>query len=72
MTTVTTQPIKDAISEEAFNEWKAGIMAKAKMALPEMMRALNYGRSNLNRVNQITHQIFSELQNVDQEIFKDS
>lgn len=66
------QPIKDAISEEAFNEWKLGIMTKAKMALPEMMRALNHGRSNLNLVNQITQQIFSALQNVDQEIFKDS
>lgn len=72
MTTATIQPIKDFISEDAFTEWKAVIMAKAKMTLPEMMRALNHGRSNLNRVNQITHQIFSELQNVDQEIFKDS
>ena len=72
MTTATTQFIKDSILEEAFNEWKAGIMTKAKMALPEMMRALNHGRSNLNLVNQITQQIFSALQNVDQEIFKDS
>ena len=70
MTTATTQFIKDAISESQFNEWKAGIMTKAKMSLPEMMGALNHDRANLNQADQITNKIFSELKNVKEDVFK--
>lgn len=72
MTTATTQPIKDFISEDAFNEWKAGLIAKAKSLLPSIISESRKAELDLDQANDIANKLFSELQNTNEKAFKES
>ena len=72
MTTVATQPIKDFISEVAFNEWKAGLIAKAKSLLPSIISESYKAELDLDQANDIANQLFSKLQNTNEKAFKES
>lgn len=72
MTTATTQFIKDFISKEAFNEWKAGIIAKAKSLLPSIISESYKAELDLNQANDIANQLLSKLQNTNEKAFKES
>ena len=72
MTTATTQFIKDFISKEAFNEWKAGIIAKAKSLLPSIISESYKTELDLNQANDIANQLLSKLQNTNEKAFKES
>ena len=72
MTTATTQFIKDFISKEAFNEWKAGIIAKAKSLLPSIISESYKAELDLNQANVIANRLFAELQNTNKTVFKES
>lgn len=72
MTTVATQPIKDFISEFAFNEWKAGLIAKAKSLLPSIISESYKAELDLDQANDIANQLFSKLQNTNEKAFKES
>lgn len=71
MTTIA-QPIQDFIPESQFNEWKAGIIAKAKFLLPDIISGLEQKGSRLHRAQEITTRIFTDLQNTDEEVFEES
>ena len=72
MTTATTQPIKDFISEVAFNEWKTGLIAKAKSLLPSIISESYKAELDLDQANDIANQLFSKLQNTNEKAFKES
>ena len=72
MTTATAQPIKDFISEDAFNEWKAGLIAKAKSLLPSIISESYKAELDLDQANDIANQLFSKLQNTNEKAFNES
>ena len=72
MTTATTQPIKDFISENQFNKWKAGIITKAKTLLPSIINESYEAELALNQANDIANQLFTKLQNTNKKAFKES
>lgn len=72
MTTATAQPIKDFISEDAFNEWKAGLIAKAKSLLPSIISESYKAELDLDQANDIANQLFSKLQNTNEKTFNES
>ena len=67
-----TQLIQDFIPESQFNEWKAGIIAKAKFLLPDIISGLEQKGSHLHRAQEITTRIFTDLQSTDEEVFDES
>lgn len=67
-----TQLIQDFIPESQFNEWKAGIIAKAKFLLPDIISGLEQKGSRLHRAQEITTRIFTDLQSTDEEVFDES
>lgn len=66
------QPIKDFISQNQFNEWKAGIIAKAKSLLPSIISESYKAELDLNQANVIANRLFAELQNTNKTVFKES
>ena len=70
--TTTTQLIQDFIPESQFNEWKAGIIAKAKFWLPDIISNLKKKESSLHRAQEITARLFTDLQNTDEMAFNES
>lgn len=70
--TTTAQPIKDFIPESQFNEWKDGIIAKAKTLFPALISKLNQKEARLDHANRLAMHIFSKLENVKEEVFNDS
>lgn len=70
--TTTTQPIQDFITALQFNEWKAGIITKAKFLLPNIISDLKKKESSLYRANKLTTQLFTDLQSTDEEVFDES
>lgn len=70
--TTNTQLIQDFIPESQFNEWKAGIIAKAKFLLPNIISDLDKKESILHRANKFTTQLFTDLQSTDEETFDES
>ena len=70
--TTTTQLIQDFIPESQFNEWKAGIIAKAKFWLPDIISNLKKKESSLHRAQEITSRLFTDLQNTDEMAFNES
>lgn len=70
--TTTAQLIKDSIPEVQFNEWKAGIIAKAKFLLPQIISDLCQWEDRLHRADRITTQLFNELQGVNKDVFNES
>ena len=72
MTTATTQPIKDFISKNQFNEWKAGIIAKAKSLLPSVISESYQAELDLEQANDIANQLLTKLQNTNEKAFKKS
>lgn len=71
MTTIA-QPIQDFITALQFNEWKAGIIDKAKFLLPNIISDFKKKKLSLHRAQEITARIFAELQNTDEETFDES
>ena len=72
MTTATIQPIKDLIPESQFNEWKDGIITKAKALFPALISSLHQKEVRLDRANRLAMHIFSKLENLNEEVFNDS
>lgn len=72
MSTTTIQPIKDLISETQFNEWKNGIIAKAKTLLPALISDFDLKGVRLDHANRVAMHIFSKLENVNEEVFDNS
>ena len=70
--TTNTQLIQDFIPESQFNEWKAGIIAKAKFWLPDIISNLKKKESSLHRAQEITARLFTDLQSTDEEVFDES
>ena len=70
--TTTAQPIKDFIPESQFNEWKNGIIAKAKTLFPTLISKLNQKEARLDHANRLAMHIFSKLENVKEEVFDNS
>lgn len=70
--TTTAQPIQDFIPESQFNEWKDGIIAKAKTLFPALISKLNQKEARLDHANRLAMHIFSKLENVKEEVFNDS
>lgn len=70
--TTATQLIQDFIPESQFNEWKAGIIAKAKFLLPNIISDFKKKESSLHRAQEITAQLFTDLQSADEEVFGES
>lgn len=70
--TTTTQPIKDFIPESQFNEWKKGIIAKAKTLLPALINDFNRKEVRLDHANRTAMSIFSKLENLNEEVFNNS
>jgi hypothetical protein len=70
--TTTAQPIQDFIPESQFNEWKNGIIAKAKTLFPALISKLNQKEARLDHANRLAMHIFSKLENVKEEVFNDS
>ena len=70
--TTATQLIQDFIPESQFNEWKAGIIAKAKFLLPNIISDFKKKESSLHRAQEITAQLFTDLQSTDEEVFDES
>ena len=70
--TTTAQPIQDLIPESQFNEWKDGIIAKAKTLFPALISKLNQKEARLDHANRLAMHIFSKLENVKEEVFNDS
>ena len=68
----TAQPIQDLIPESQFNEWKDGIIAKAKTLFPALISKLNQKEARLDHANRLAMHIFSKLENVKEEVFNDS
>ena len=68
----TIQHIKDFISESQFNEWKAGIIAKAKALLPSIISESYKAELDLNQANDIANQLLTKLQNTNEKAFKKS
>lgn len=70
--TTTAQPIQDFIPESQFNEWKNGIIAKAKTLFPALISKLNQKEARLDHANRLAMHIFSKLENVKEEVFDNS
>ena len=70
--TTSTQPIKDFIPESQFNEWKNGIIAKAKTLLPALINDFNRKEVRLDHANRTAISIFSKLENLNEEVFNNS
>ena len=70
--TTNTQPIQDFITALQFNEWKAGIITKAKFLLPNIISDLKKKELSLYRANKLTTQLFTDLQSTDEEVFDES
>lgn len=68
----TIQPIKDLISETQFNEWKNGIIAKAKTLLPALISDFDLKGVRLDHANRTAISIFSKLENLNEEVFDNS
>ena len=70
--TTATQPIQDFIPESQFNEWKKGIIAKAKTLLPALINDFNRKEVRLDHANRTAISIFSKLENLNEEVFNNS
>lgn len=70
--TTNTQPIQDFITALQFNEWKSGIIDKAKFLLPNIISDFKKKELSLHRAQEITTRLFTDLQSTDEETFDES